>query len=132
VKDGEDGKQMPFKLNVIDLGTDYDGDPIVSCAAGPDTGAIFKVKEPTGANQRAALKAIQRALSVSTTIGQAGAPQGSRCLTIEAAIAEAAHALPAVEKKRRTQRAREAVQGLVSSGHLRRGLDDVGDEWVWL
>lgn len=131
VKDGEDGKQVPFKLNVIDLGTDDDGDPIVSCAAGSDTGAIFKVKEPTGANQKAALKAIQRALNVSTTTGQAGAPHGSPCLTIEAAIAEAALALPAVEKKRRTARAREAVQGLVSSGHLRRGLDDNGDEWVW-
>lgn len=132
VKDGEDGQQVPFKLNVIDLGTDSDGDPIVSCAAGPDTGAIFKVKEPTGANQRAALKAIQRALSVSTTIGQAGAPHGSRCLTIDAAIAESALALPAVEKKRRGTRAREVVQGLVSSGHLRRGLDDDGDEWVWV
>ena len=132
VKDGEDGKQVPFKLNVIDLGTDSDGDPIVSCAVGPDTGAVFKLREPSGANQRAALKAIQRALGVATTIGHAGAPQGSRCLTVEAAVAEAALALPAVEKKRRAPRAREAVQGLVSSGHLRRGLDDNGDEWVWI
>lgn len=132
VKDGEDGKQVPFKLNVIDLGTDSDSDPIVSCAVGPDTGAVFKLKEPSGANQRAALKAIQRALGVATTIGHAGAPHGSSCLTIEAAIAEAALALPAVEKKRRTARAREVVQGLVRSGHLRRGLDDNGDEWVWI
>lgn len=132
VKDGEDGKQVPFKLHVIDLGTDSDGDPIVSCAVGPDTGAIFKVKEPTGTNQRAALKAIQRALSASTTIGQAGAPQTSPCVTLDAAIAEAALALPAVEKKRRAARAREAVQGLIGSGHLRRGLDDNGDEWVWV
>lgn len=132
VKDGEDGKQVPFKLNLIDLGIDDDGDAIVSCAVGPDTGAIFKVKEPTGTNQRAALKAIQRALSASTTIGQAGAPQTSPCVTLDAAIAEAALALPAVEKKRRAARAREAVQGLVSSGHLRRGLDDNGDEWVWV
>jgi hypothetical protein len=132
VKDGEDGKLLPFKLHVIDLGMDSDGDHINSCAVGPDTGAIFKIKGPSGVNQRAAFKAIQRALSASTSTGQAGAPQTSPCVTLDAAIAEAALALPALDKKRRAARAREAVQGLVIGEHLRRGLDDNGDEWVWV
>jgi hypothetical protein len=37
-----------------------------------------------------------------------------------------------MEVKRRKQRAREAVQGLVESAHLRRGLDNDGEEWLWL
>jgi hypothetical protein len=37
-----------------------------------------------------------------------------------------------VEKKRRTPRARDAVQGLIKSGHLQRGLDDEQEEWLWL
>lgn len=132
VKDGEDGKQMPFKLNVIDLGNDSDGDPIFSCAVGPDSGAILKPKEPRGVHQKAALKAVRRALGASTTMGQAGAPQDSPCMTIEAVIAEAALALSGVEKRRLPVRAREAVQGLISGGHLRRGLDAAQDEWVWV
>lgn len=132
VKDGEDGKQVPFKLHVIDLGTDADGDPISSCAVGPDTEAIFKPKEPTGANQKAALKVIKGLLNTSTTCGQAGAGAQVACVRCDDAIAAAANAMAGVDKKRRPQRAREAVQGLISAGHLHRGLDEEQDEWLWL
>jgi hypothetical protein len=33
MKDGEDGVRYPFKLEVIDVGIDYDGDIITSCVA---------------------------------------------------------------------------------------------------
>jgi hypothetical protein len=33
MKDGEDGLRWGFKLEVIDLGVDYDGDPVTSCVA---------------------------------------------------------------------------------------------------
>jgi hypothetical protein len=33
MKDGEDGMRWAFKLEVVDLGVDYDGDPITSCVA---------------------------------------------------------------------------------------------------
>jgi hypothetical protein len=33
MKDGEDGMRLPFKLEVVDLGTDRDGDPLNSCVA---------------------------------------------------------------------------------------------------
>ena len=33
MKDGEDGLRWGFKLEVIDLGIDYDGDPVTSCVA---------------------------------------------------------------------------------------------------
>ena len=33
LKDGQDGLRLPFKLEVIDLGVDADGDPVTSCVA---------------------------------------------------------------------------------------------------
>ena len=132
VKDGEDGKQVPFKLNVIELGKDSDGDPVTSCAGSDDIGAIFQAKPPSGKHQISALSAIRRALGASSSTGQGGAPSGSACIRFEEAVTQSAPELAGVEKKRRAARAREAVQGLVSSGHLHRGLDDNEEEWVWL
>nr|WP_315474865.1 hypothetical protein [uncultured Sandarakinorhabdus sp.] len=37
VKDGADDRTRGFKLNVIDLGIDVDGDAITSCAIEPDS-----------------------------------------------------------------------------------------------
>lgn len=73
VKDGEDGKRVAFKLHVIDLGKDADGDPMTSCAVGPDTGAIFEHKEPSGKRQLPAYRAIVRELGAATNIGMGGA-----------------------------------------------------------
>lgn len=98
VKDGEDGKQVPFKLHVIDLGRDVDGDAITSCAVGPDIGNIFVKPPPSGANQKTALSAIRRLLSASTDFGQAGAASNAPCVLCEDAIAEVANAMAAVEK----------------------------------
>ena len=132
VKDGEDGKRVAFQLNVIDLGKDADGDPITSCAVGPDTGAIFRQPPPTGKNQKSALAAIRSALSTSSTLGMAGAGAQDQCLLFEDAVDAAAVVMIGIEVKRRKQRAREAMQGLVESAHLRRGLDNDGEEWLWL
>lgn len=131
VKDGEDGRQVAFKLHVVDLGIDADGDGITSCAIGADTGAIFRPQPPTGVNQKAALTAIRRLLSASTAFGQAGAGPQTPCTKIDDAIAEAASVL-VVEKKRRVPSARTAVQGLITGKHLQRGLDVSEQEWVWL
>jgi len=132
VKDGEDGKQVPFKLHPIGLGTDADGDPITSCAVGPDHDMVFKPNPPTGPHQKEALPMIRAMLRASPILGKAGAGPQAACITFDDAVAEAATGLVGVEKKRRVSRAREAVQGLVKGGHLRRGLDAEQVEWVWL
>ncbi|WP_292931706.1 AAA family ATPase [Novosphingobium sp. PASSN1] len=132
VKDGEDGTAITFALHVVDLGNDADGDPITSCAAGPDTGAIFRPNPPGGKHQKEALAAIRHALSTSVAFGQGGADPQTACLRIDDAVTQASTAMVGVEKKRRSSRAREAVQGLISGGHLQRGLDASQDEWVWL
>ena len=132
VKDGEDGKQMQFKLHVVDLGTDADGDAVNSCAVGRDAGAVFRQGPPAaGKHQRTALSVIQRLLSASTDFGLAGAATDAPCIRYEDAITGVAGDIAGVDKRRRVPRAREAVQGLIIGGHLQRGLDASQDEWVW-
>ena len=62
----------------------------------------------------------------------AGAGAQVQCLLFDDAVDAAAGAMVGMEVKRRKQRAREAVQGLVEGAHLRRGLDNDGEEWLWL
>lgn len=132
VKDGEDSRQIPFKLNVVDLGTDQDGDPITSCAAGPDAAAIFRPSPPSGANQKTAFAAIQLLLRTSSDTGRGGAGPQVPCVTFDSAVQAVSLSMPGIEKKRRAPRARDALQGLVSGGHLKRGLDAQEEEWLWL
>jgi hypothetical protein len=132
VKDGEDGVQVMFRLHIIDLGTDSDGDKITSCAVDRDIGAIFRPSPPKGKHQLQALAAIRRALSASSAFGQGGAGPQDACVTFDDALAAAGDAVVGVEAKRRVPRAREAMQGLIDGKHLRRGLDGEQEEWVWL
>lgn len=131
VKDGEDGQAVAFKLHSVELGKDADGDPITSCAAGPDTGAIFRKPEPTGKSQKSALSTIRRLLSTSSDTGQAGCDPQTQCMKVEAAIAGVAAALTTVETNKRRNRARSLVQGLLSDCHLHSATDGGGEAWLW-
>lgn len=57
-KDGEDGGDHPFALEVVELGMDDDGDPITSCVVRPqdmrDAEKPRKPKTPSGGNQKTA------------------------------------------------------------------------------
>jgi hypothetical protein len=120
-KDGEDGKSFGFRLEVQNLGTDGDGDPITSCAVERDHSAILSKPEPSGKVQKAALKTIKQALS--------GAP--NRRMTVEAGVYEIAKTLTTIASNRRTNRARQLLGNLSADGHLSSEL--VNDEgWIWL
>ncbi len=131
VKDGEDGKQAPFKLNVIDLGLDADGDPITSCAAGPDTVAIFVPREPSGRGQKAVLKVVRGLLSASQIFGQAGCDLHTRCFKVEDAITSVAATLTAVQQNKRTNEARRLVKALIDGGYLHSAIGTNGEAWLW-
>jgi hypothetical protein len=63
MKDGEDGMRIGFKLEVVDLGVDADGDPVTSCVVveaelqAPEAASTSAVKR-MGANQRHILEVI--------------------------------------------------------------------------
>lgn len=132
VKDGEDGKKVAFKLHVIDLGRDGDGDAITSCAVGPDIGAIYRKPEPSGKNQKAALATIRRTLSTSAAVGQAGCGSQTQCLRVEEAITLVAATLTTTAPNKRSNEARRLVGDLTKGNkHLQSAIDGSGEAWLW-
>ncbi len=132
VKDGEDGKQMPFKLDVVDLGIDGDGDPITSCAVGPDAEALTKRPAITGKHQKRAFNCVADLINSSQNVGQAGTHTDTKCISFEVALAEVVLSVVGVEPKRRLPTARTALQGLIEQGHLQSKVDAEQVEWLWL
>ncbi|WP_156256113.1 AAA family ATPase [Sandarakinorhabdus oryzae] len=131
VKDGEDGKQVAFQLHRVVLGTDGDGDEVSSCAVGPDTGAVFRPREPSGKNQKSALSTIRRSLSISPETGQAGCDPQTHCLKVEDAIAAVAATLTAKASNKRSNEARRLVSSLTSGGYVQSAIDAAGEAWLW-
>lgn len=131
-KDGQDGEVHPFRLRVIDLGQDEFGEPITSCVVDRasaemenDAGAPI-VRLPKGGNQRIVYEALGPLFRASTARGRAGAPAVRPCLTLEEAI-EGTRERLAVEPKRRSERARQAITGLIAAGVL-----GANEGWLWL
>ncbi|MFP5402589.1 MAG: AAA family ATPase [Gammaproteobacteria bacterium] len=128
-KDGRDGEAHPFRLEVVELETDDEGEPVTSCVVAPEeraADAVRRVALPGGGNMRLAFDAIAAALKSARAYGMASAPPGRPCIELEAATTAAAAALPC-EPKRRRERAMTAITGLVSRGNLKHA-----EGWLWL
>jgi hypothetical protein len=120
-KDGEDGKSFGFRLEKHTLGIDSDGDDITSCTVERDHSTIFAKPEPSGSQQKIALKNIKQALANVPT----------QRITSEAAISEIAKTLIATASNKRTNRARQLLSSLIGGGFVSSEL--VNDEgWIWL
>jgi hypothetical protein len=127
-KDSDDDKAQPFRLDVVELGADADGWPVTSCTVEPETAAVDAVNQakiPRGGNQRIAWNAIGELLRHSTAFGQAGAPAQRPCIRLDEAITQLRDRIPC-DAKRKTERARQAITGLVASDLLA-----LRDEWLW-
>ncbi|PIY00770.1 MAG: hypothetical protein CO070_03345 [Gallionellales bacterium CG_4_9_14_0_8_um_filter_55_61] len=123
-KDGEDGASHPFKLEVVELGIDEDGEPITSCVVHPledVAGSIKKVPPPKSGNQRAIWDALGEIFRKTGNVKPEGAPdtlpQGRPCITLDAAIDKTRTRL-VCDTKRQTERAQAAIKGLVGRGLL--------------
>lgn len=72
-KDGKDGEEHGFRLPVIELGTDADGDPVTSCVVVPDRGATQQFTKPLTGYGKLGLSTLEnaaRAYGVLDTAGQ--------------------------------------------------------------
>jgi hypothetical protein len=119
VKDGKGGISFGFRLKIIELGKDSDGDPITSCVIEPDHSLIFTKPEPTGAAQKTALKAIKEKLKLSPKI------------SIDDAIDAIKPSLTTVKPNQRSNRARVIIQALINGGYLQSALEnDEGVIWA--
>lgn len=125
-KDGEDGASHSFKLEVVFMGNDSDGDAITSCVVVPNQSvqAVQKKMPKLACNQTTALKALEEPLCQSVDIDKDGVPPGSPCLRFDDAIAIVAPLMPGLAKHKK-QRAKEAITGLVGKGVL----SEIG-EWL--
>jgi hypothetical protein len=127
-KDGQDGDAHPFRLQVVELAPDDEGEPVSSCVVRMDTAAdaIRRVKLPQGGNQRLILEALRPMFRASPMFGIAGAPAPRPCLELEAAISATASRLTCAPD-RRAERTREAITGLVA-----RGVLGCNEGFLWL
>lgn len=127
LKDGEDGQVHAFRLEVVDLEDDEDGEPVTSCVVrADDTPTSRRPKLPKTGSQRIVYDALGPLFRDAGSFGKAGAPSIRPCLDLDAAITEVRERLT-VEPKRRTERAREAITGLVA-----RGVLACNEGWIWL
>lgn len=127
-KDGQDGARHPFRLEVVDLGEDDDGETVTSCAVMPDDSPqdMTRSRLPRGGNQKVVLDALGELLRKSPAFGRAGAPPARPCAETESAVEAIALRLTC-EPLRRKERTRQALTGLVASGVL-----TCREGWLWL
>lgn len=127
-KDDVTGDAHPFKLVIVPVGTDDDGEEVTSCVAVLDESAeaIKQAKRPTlRSNQKIANEAIGDALRKSQHVGKEGAPAGRPCIQYADAVAIVAERIPA-DAKHKTSRAKVAITGLVERGFLA-----IKGDWLW-
>ena len=127
-KDDVTGDAHPFKMGIVHVGTDDEGDEITSCVIVPDDSAeaIKQAKRPTlRSNQKIANEAIGEALRKSPHTGKEGAPTGRPCIQYSDAVVIVAERIPA-DTKHKTLRAKVAITGLVERGYLA-----MKGDWLW-
>lgn len=125
-KDDETGAIHAFRLEIVSLGLDDEGEEVTSCVVVRDDTreSVRRVTLPRGGNQLLAMNALAEPLRNSKHFGKAGAMPGRPCLELEEAVRIVADCLT-VEPRRRNERAREALTGLIG-----RGIYSLQDGWL--
>ena len=123
-KDGEDGTAHPFRLDVVEIGFDEDGELMTSCVVEPEETpeqAFRKALPPKAGNQRIVWDGLgdllRKAGDVPPKDAPAGIPPGRPAVRLEDAV-EHLRGMLICEPKRQTERTRTALQGLVARGLL--------------
>lgn len=125
-KDDVTGVSYPFRLEVVKVGLDDEGQAITSCVALFDSSKeALPRKASLGRNQKWALEEIDKQLLNSPDIGKEGAPALSKCLNFDEAVLSVAERMP-TDAKHRKSRAKEAIAGLVDKKYL-----GMKGDWLW-
>lgn len=127
-KDGEDGQAHHFRLGEVELAPDAEGFPVSSCVVEPEepaADAVGRASVPQGGNQRILWDGLGELLKASHHFGESDAPPTRPCIRLDDAINQLRSRL-AVAPDRQTERARQAITGLVN-----RGLLNLRDGWLW-
>jgi hypothetical protein len=130
-KDGQDGKEVKFRLRTHVLGQDSDGEDITSCTVAPDNSALFVNRQPNGKVQQAALTCIKREINASRFKGKCTSGKDTKCIQVDDAIAAVANTLTTTASNKRKNRANQLVTALVVGNFLCSGLQN-DEGWLWL
>lgn len=132
-KDGEDGAAHPFRLDVVEIDTDEDGEPVTSCVVVPEESAgdaVRRVQIPKGGNARIVWDALRDLFKATGDGRPEGAPQdlppGRPVLQLVDAIDRTKGRLTC-DADQRGYRARLAITSLVTSGLL-----TCSEGWIWI
>ena len=132
-KDGDDEQGRPFRLEVVTLGTDDDGEEITSCVIAPENSHaddVRRVSLPKGGNARLVWGALKDLLKANGERRPEGVPEelpiGRPVLSLEAAIEGSKNRL-LCDPDQRGYRARLAITSLVTSGFL-----TCREGWLWV
>jgi hypothetical protein len=129
-KDMADGMSNSSRLDIVEVGTDEEGDPITSCVVVPtdETAQARERKPRLSAANTLALQSLYQAINEAGEEAPASnhVPSGARGISIELwrkyAYARNGEGSPEARKKG-FKRAREALQS--------QGLIGVWNDWVW-
>lgn len=132
-RDFVSGAQFPFKLEVVELGRDIDGDAVTACVALPDEagGTAGKAAKRTklNARQEAVLGAIGETIAANGQDAPASnhIPKGARVATLEAAINAAERTITLPSGHRRRSEVRRVIETLRD-----RGTVAFYDRFIWV
>jgi putative DNA primase/helicase len=126
-KDDATGNSHPFKLEVIQIGYDEEGEEMTSCVAEHDESkkALQKKKTSLGSNQAIAHQLIMNELHKSPHIDKDNVPTGKSCVTYDETVAIVAERMP-TDAKHKKSSAKTAISGLVA-----KGLFGMTGDWLW-
>lgn len=134
VKNGQDGAKLAFRLDVVDMGDDEDGDPITSCVLEFEDAPARSLRKAVTASrltspENIALRAMGHVLDHGQTVAAPrvpGVPPGTMAVRIGDVRTQASLTgfsdegdKPEAVKKRWTR----AIEGLVSKERLRKEGD---------
>lgn len=125
-KDDITGNSNSFKLEIVNVGLDSEGQKITSCVTLFDgSKEIFRKKPSLGSNQKIALEEIDKQLQNSPHTGKEDAPASAKCLDYDEAISLVAKRMPAGAKHRKS-RAQTAIAALIGRKYL-----GMKGDWLW-
>lgn len=132
-KDGNDEQGKPFRLEVVEIGHDHDGEELTSCVIAPEeqtADAVRRALPPKSGNQKTILDALKAILRDNGLRHPEGVPPelpiGRPVVRLEDAVAQTRTHL-VCDPKRQTERAQSAIRGLVE-----RGLLFHKEGWLWM
>lgn len=126
-KDDVTGDAHPFKLEIVPVGNDDEGEEITSCVVvSDDSGGTNQGKRITlGTNQKIAREVLGEPLRKSHHTGKDGAPRSRPCIPYDDAVDAVAERMP-TDAGHRKSRAKTAISGLISKGIL-----GMKGDWLW-